>query len=166
MYDCWKPYFKYGNCKHALCNVHLLRELLGVVENTGQVWAGLVMGFLCEAKQMVERCKEEGLCELPDGYCEGFALEYGCILEVGLGESLLLEGHRGRSGSWCLLDRFIVYRAEVCRFLEDFSVPFDNNQAERDIWCVEVKQKVSGGFRSVLGAKNFGKISSIIGRGS
>jgi len=50
VHDCWQAYFKYDNCVHALCNAHLLRELLGVVENTGQVWAGLMMDFLRRLK--------------------------------------------------------------------------------------------------------------------
>ena len=152
-----------GNCSHALCNAHLLRELEGVVENTGQVWAGLMMTFLREAKRVVDCFKEEGQGELAGGYFEKFFEEYGRILEVGVGENPLLEGYRGRSRSRCLLDRFIAYRVEVCRFWADFRVPFDNNLAERDIRNVKVKQKVSGGFRSAQGAKNFGKVSSIIG---
>ena len=163
VHDCWQAYFKYENCLHALCNAHLLRELQGVVENTGQVWAGLMMGFLRKVKGVVDGFKAEGKEGLSLVCCEGFALEYLRILEVGLGENPLVLGVRKRSKARCLLDRFIVYRVEVCRFWEDFGVPFDNNLAERDIRSVKVKQKVSGGFRSDVGAKNFGRIASIVG---
>jgi transposase len=65
VHDCWKSYFRYEYCRHGLCNAHLLRELQGVVENTGQVWAGLMMGFLRGLKLVVERCKALGVVVLP-----------------------------------------------------------------------------------------------------
>jgi len=74
-----------------------------------------------------------------------------------------VKGVRKCSKVRCLLDRFIVYWVEVCWFVFDFRVSFVNNLVERDICNVAVKQKVSGDFRSTQGARNFGKIASIIG---
>jgi transposase len=45
-----------------------------------------------------------------------------------------------------LLDRFIEYKEKILRFLTDLRVPFENNQAERDLRMMKLQQKISGTF--------------------
>ena len=41
-------------------------------------------------------------------------------------------------------------------------IPFTNNQAERDIRCVKIKQKISNSFRSQAGASNYARIQGFV----
>ena len=54
-----------------------------------------------------------------------------------------------------LLARLAIHRDEVLRSLDDTRVPFDNNQAERDLRMVKLQQKISGGWRTLAGAAAF-----------
>jgi transposase len=101
---------------------------------------------------------------------EGFKQKYRRIVKKGLAENPLpaaeelpkKRGRRKKSKSRNLLERFASYADEILAFAEDFNIPFDNNQAERDLRMMKVQQKISGGFRSRDGAGIFCRIRGYI----
>jgi transposase len=167
VHDCWKPYWIYG-CVHALCNAHMLRELTGVIESTGQEWAGGMIALLLEMKKTVARYVEQKKGAL-SAYLRGkFSVRYDELVREGMRGNPAAEKEGRKRGkakqgkARLLLERLEGYKEEYLRFSRDFRVPFDNNQAERDFRIAKVKQKVSGCFRSDKGAEAFAAIESFI----
>jgi transposase len=73
--------------------------------------------------------------------------------------------HRGRPPRRIghnLVLRLSTRKTDVLRFLTDPQVPFSNNLAERDGRMMKVRQKISGGFRSMDGAMDFAVIRSLL----
>ena len=68
---------------------------------------------------------------------------------------------RRRTGHNLLL-RLTTRKQDTLRFLRDPTVPFTNNQAERDGRMMKLRQKISGGFRSQEGAMDFAIIRSFL----
>ncbi|WP_144509177.1 IS66 family transposase, partial [Bacillus mycoides] len=58
VHDGWASYFGYKQSQHILCNAHLLRDLQGIFEQTGEKWAENMKKLLCDAKQLKE--EQEG----------------------------------------------------------------------------------------------------------
>jgi len=163
VHDCLKAYFKYQDCIHALCNAHLLRELQWVCDYTSQSWAVQMIDLLLKMKSVKERYIESEKSEISCYYTRKFADEYTAIVELAKTEVPFNTESKKQHKSYNLLERFIKYQNEITLFLKNFEVPFDNNQAERDIRNVKNKEKVAGTFRSEDGVKGFAKLSSIIG---
>lgn len=57
-----------------------------------------------------------------------------------------------------LLQRLWLGQEQVLGFLDDLTISFDNNQAERDLRMLKVQQKVAGSFRSEAGATAFARL--------
>jgi len=169
IHDCWASYFLYTNIRHGLCNAHLLRELTAVWENAKQAWAQELMGLVLEMKSVKEKLLSQNILEPPKELLEKFNLAFDKILEEALAlnpvpvpdKTKKGKPKRGKTGA--LVDRLILRKGEFLLFFTDFSIPFDNNQAERDFRMFKVKQKVSGGFRTMQGAKDFAAIMSYTG---
>ena len=65
------------------------------------------------------------------------------------------RGRAPRRTGHNLLLRLAARKQDTLRFLHDPAVPFTNNQAERDGRMMKLRQKISGGFRSIEGAMDF-----------
>jgi transposase len=168
VHDHWKSYFNFS-CKHGLCNAHHLRELKYVAERYQQSWAQDMTKLLCEIKNKVDFEKIHHNC-LDDKLLQYFKEQYETILDEAAKanpppQQKTEKRKRGRPKQTepkNLLDRLRNYAHETLAFMYDFNVPFDNNLAERDVRMIKVQQKISGTFRSELGAKYFCRIRGYI----
>ena len=164
-HDHWKPYYKYENCIHALCNSHHLRELERAFEQDGQRWAKNMLKLLNEINDYMI---EFQLDVLTEEKIKIYQKRYKSILTRGEKECPLPEREAGKKGklkkskSRNLLDRLIDFEEDTLHFMKESIVPFTNNLVENDIRMTKVQQKISGCFRSTEGAKEFSLIRSYI----
>lgn len=167
MHDGLPSYWQYENCEHGLCNAHHLRELTFVEEELTQPWAKDMKGLLLEIKQAVDAARGRGMAELIGEMKREFAARYDGILAAGLKANPPPErtGKRGRpkrGKAGNLVDRLREHKGATLAFMEDFAVPFDNNQAERDIRMMKVREKISGCFRTTSGADRFCRVRGYV----
>jgi transposase len=161
IHDCWAPYFGFDKAKHALCCAHLLRELNALIEQ-GQKWAVEMKSLLLDMKKVIDSYEENDKTELSRYYKDKFAARYDAVLAMAKAE-ITPSAVRKKSKAENLMLRFVQYQAEITRFTQDFAVPFDNNQAERDVRNIKVKGKVSGCFRTNEGAEDYANTASVLG---
>ena len=169
VHDCWMSYWKYDDIDHAICCAHILRELIGVEENhPEQKWATSFKEMLLDMKVAKEKALKKGEA-LSRYYLEKYDRLYDRIITEAYRKNPLsksTEKKRGRKKKGTvlsLIERLSAYKESICLFIKNPMVPFDNNQAERDIRMVKTKTKVSGCIRSKEGAMNYLKIMSYVG---
>jgi transposase len=169
VHDFWSAYQSLP-CRHSYCNAHLLRELKSMEEHGGHRWGGQISGVLMEMKSAVAQACAHGLAEVPASTREDLHARYNTLVAGALQahpENLARPPGSGpgrirQSAEYNLLSRLERHRREVLRFFDEPGVPFDNNQAERDLRMLKVQQKTSGCFRNVTGAERFCTLRSYV----
>jgi transposase len=164
LHDGWASYRTYTRCRHALCNIHHLRELTFLEEQYHQAWAKDLKDLLRSMQTAADDARAQGRRQLSAAQRAPLLVRYQELLAAGLAANpppVRRSGQRGRlaqSPARNLLERFLLDQDQVLAFLDDLTIPFDNNQAERDLRTLKVQQKVSGGFRAMRGGDAFARL--------
>jgi transposase len=171
VHDHFKPYYALPGLRHALCNAHHLRELKALIDIDKEQWAGQMRDLLVEAGKRVRAAVAEGATALPTLILRTLIKRYNAIVRRGLAfhrnqpplaRQIAARGRAPRRPGHNLLIRLLKFKRDVLRFLYDFAVPFTNNEAEQDLRMMKVKMKISGGFRTMAGARTFARLRSLI----
>lgn len=159
------PYKWYQQCRHSLCNAHLLRDLtyIGESEPNHEGWTTALAKLLIEIKEVVETARNESQTELESELHVNFLSRY-YALTAKAEEAVRGSPERKSTGltAQSLLGRFIKDKTKVLRFMTDFTGPFDNNGSERDLRMLKLQQKIAGCFRTTEGATTFCRVRSYL----
>jgi len=174
VHDGFSSYDQFGQCRHAQCNAHILRELNYVIETSNPPWAQEMKALLLGIKAAVEKARESGRKKLAPRQKAEFLRLYDEGIEQAKKLYGTLQRNKGRAKKSRAIESVIraaarklacrldAKREEILLFMTDFTVPFDNNQAERDLRMLKVKQKISGCFRTDKGAAEFCRLRSYV----
>lgn len=173
--DGYLSYTRFEQCRHGLCNAHLLRELVFVGESdpTQGVWTKPFAKLLLEIKEAAAGARAAGQAQLSEAAQGTYLRRYDRLVkkadrlnphppQAADEGDVPKKRHPPLSPTRRLVNRLLRRRDEVLRFMSDLAVPFTNNGAERDLRMVKVRQKVAGCFRSEEGARDFCRVRSYL----
>jgi hypothetical protein len=152
VHDCWSAQNNTPAGAHQLCHAHLVRNLQYAVDKERSVFAYRVQRLLLKSERARDAIWQEGVAAQRRQAVIG---SYQDALESLLEMPLIHKEERR------LQKRLIKHKDWIFPFMDYPDVPPDNNSSERAIKAVKLKDKVSGGFRSELGASRFAQLLSL-----
>jgi hypothetical protein len=157
VHDAWSPYLMpdYQQTGHAMCNAHNLRELDGwAVKHPDKcAWAATLAQTLRDAWHAVKTARAHGAEHLHPELLASLKTRWHTGIDAAYQAYPPIKGIRHPVRA--LINRMRGLTPEIWCFTTDFRVPFDNNQAERDIRMTKIQMKISGGWRTTTGARHW-----------
>jgi transposase len=162
VHDALSVYDAHPDARHALCGAHLARELVAAAEaHPDQAWPEQALRALHGLNTAAHQAREQKQPAIPSEVAEPLLVSWRHALLVGLAEHRRVPG-RKQSTTRNLLERLRDRDAQVLLFARDLSVPFTNNQAERDVRPTKTQLKISGCHRSETTAKAWLRVRGYI----
>jgi transposase len=156
VHDAYSAYNGF-ECRHALCNAHIIREAVGIGEFDPAArvegWSAELVDLLGDAHRWVGYWHGRGHDRLPQFKLDDLHERYDALVARALATHPARPGRQSPARKLAL--RLRNRREEILRFATDFTIEFTNNTAEQAIRMVKTKTKVSNGFRTLRGAQTF-----------
>lgn len=163
VHDCYAMYFGYPS-KDIICNAHLQRELEYFCTTEKYSWAHRMKIYLYSLYLEVKELKSQGKKRRHYTDFNLVKKQYRKILRDAKQEmkGLFDDSQRKNEKVINLYNRLKKYEKQILAFAKDYSIPFTNNQIERDFRMSKVHLKISGCFRSFSMARNWCLMRSFI----
>lgn len=162
VHDAWASYDGYSECEHALCAAHIARELVAAGEaHPSQHWPAQAVEALFGLNTAAHDARDQQQPQIASDVLDPLLHTWHHAVLVGLAEHPRRPG-RKQSKTRNLLERLRDREEQVLRFAHDLSVPFTNNQAERDLRPTKTQMKISGTFRSEASAQAWARIRGYV----
>jgi transposase len=155
VHDALSVYDAYTTAEHALCGAHLIRELVAAGEaNPDQIWPDAALDTLSDLLTATHTARDAGQHVVPPEALDPLLHRWHHAIRVGLANHPRAPGKK-QTPTRNLLQRLRDRADQVLLFARDLTVPFSNNQAERDLRPAKTQIKISGCHRSETGARNW-----------
>jgi len=148
VHDALSVYDAYTTAQHALCGAHLIRELAAAAEtHPAQAWPAAALDALNDLLAATHIARDHDQEAVPADILDPLLHRWHHAVRVGLSQHPRAPG-RKQTKTRNLLQRLKDRDQQVLLFARDLSVPFTNNQAERDLRPAKTQLKISGCHRS------------------
>ena len=165
VHDHFKPYQKLLLCKHAECNAHIDRYLKAGIDFEKSEDCRELLELLHEMLHRKHELVDEGYSFMPEEEIKEYEKEYEMIIKNSIKK--YKEDHpkiekRHEADYIKTMRRMLEFKEDHLRFINDFTVPYTNNRAEKMCRAVKAYKNISHQFVTIRGGKAYASITSII----
>lgn len=150
--------------KNAECNQHALRYLKGVKDNIKEhTWQDKMSDLLRRLNNERNELINKNILSFTQEQKTNAYKEYETIIKLGYEENKkTADYHYYKEDEEKLIKRLEKYKDNHLLFIEDFSVEFTNNEAERGLRQCKRKLATSFLFKNINTMKDYAKIISYL----